>query len=76
ALGVEGHQMPLPILQGLLQKDGPSDKVRAVSFHPKGGVVVWEKEDRSRGHSVLEGIEGHLLWESPTPCNVLPSEVK
>ncbi|KAG5718648.1 hypothetical protein E4T56_gene16671 [Termitomyces sp. T112] len=40
----------------------PDGKVRAVSFYPAGGVIIWEMEDGSQGHGMREGIEGHLLW--------------
>ncbi|KAG5340399.1 hypothetical protein C0989_001817, partial [Termitomyces sp. Mn162] len=48
ALGVEGHQMPLPIFWGLLQENCPGGKVGAVSFYLKGRVVIQEEEDGSR----------------------------
>ncbi|KAG5735370.1 hypothetical protein E4T56_gene12816 [Termitomyces sp. T112] len=40
----------------------------------EGGVVIQEEEDGSGGHGTLEGIEGCLLWRSPTSHNVLSSE--
>ncbi|KAG5734891.1 hypothetical protein E4T56_gene13754 [Termitomyces sp. T112] len=76
AFGVEGHWMPLPILWRLLQEHHPSGKVRAVGLYIEGRVVVWEKENGSRGHSTFEGVKGQLLWRSPAPCNILFCEVK
>ncbi|KAG6867551.1 hypothetical protein C0993_001318, partial [Termitomyces sp. T159_Od127] len=46
AFRIEGYWMPLPIIPGLLKSNSSSGKIRAVGFHVKGGVIIWEEEDR------------------------------
>ncbi len=72
----EGDWVPFSVICWDLREDGSAHEVRAVSFDSKWLCRVWRDEDRCRGDTFLQSIEGSSFSSTPAPFCILPGQVE